>query len=614
MTEEKKKEKEKVIGRFFSAFESNPIQEKEKQLKKIERLEQEAAMKVKDIAAKKKILLESIARKDDVYGKALKSFEMAEKGRLQHTENTLRKFCKLEREALQTRLKLLNDLEEEALTSLDAEADIKLYAERERNIENTQRYSSSLQVMDWDYARRKIPDRKLSTQTDASLLSQYIPQNDPIVDSLPLESDNVVGEETKILSDNNNNNNNNNNNDETQSKDNITDLSTQNDTPLVIETITERRYTNSSTSSQPSKSSLPISHKYLTELVDQRIFMIQTNENIENNNNNNNSNNSNNNLLTLSTEELCQRAFSESYGMDLFLQILDEKRGRCAELDSSGFHNMKIAMTAFLDRCQEIHDVKSALRIANMSITFHMKQVSPGNNSNNGNYDNHEENDDEDKDSIIDIKEDEDDVKHYIQREEAICQHNIWSKDGFWEDALLIGLKAQLDMMEPVLWDELDSEQLKEKVLALHNMIFGQLGTLAFTMHEMGLPKHEVEKLILSLSEGAQLGEDQQLELMKSISISYRSQSPERYASNSTLSSLEKQEGNHRNDDYDEEDDDHDHDNLDALIEEGSPSDNNKNNNNDNDNDNIDNGGKEIELKNKNVNEEVNDKDLHESS
>lgn len=69
MTEEKKKEKEKVIGRFFSAFESNPIQEKEKQLKKIERLEQEAAMKVKDIAAKKKILLESIARKDDVYGK-----------------------------------------------------------------------------------------------------------------------------------------------------------------------------------------------------------------------------------------------------------------------------------------------------------------------------------------------------------------------------------------------------------------------------------------------------------------------------------------------------------------------------------------------------------------
>jgi hypothetical protein len=143
-------------------------------------------------------------------------------------------------------------------------------------------------------------------------------------------------------------------------------------------------------------------------------------------------------------------------------------------------------------------------------------------------------------------------MKHYIQREEDISQHQLWSQDGFWEDALMIGLKAQLDMMDPVLWDDLDSDLLKEKVLgkppppsvlhlliatlALHNMIFGQLGTLAFTMHEMGLPEldvgtssscsphrsslasaPQVEKLILSLSEGAQLGEDQQLELLKSI-------------------------------------------------------------------------------------------------
>jgi hypothetical protein len=36
---------------------------------------------------------------------------MAEKGRLLHTENTLRKFCKLEKEALEARLRLLNALE-----------------------------------------------------------------------------------------------------------------------------------------------------------------------------------------------------------------------------------------------------------------------------------------------------------------------------------------------------------------------------------------------------------------------------------------------------------------------------------------------------------------------
>jgi hypothetical protein len=111
MTEEKKKEKEKVIGRFLSAFESNPMTEKERQVKRLERLENEVNQKVKEIAMKKRILLESLSRKDEVVTKALKSFEMAEKGRLQHTENTLRKFCQLEREALESRLKLLTAFE-----------------------------------------------------------------------------------------------------------------------------------------------------------------------------------------------------------------------------------------------------------------------------------------------------------------------------------------------------------------------------------------------------------------------------------------------------------------------------------------------------------------------
>jgi hypothetical protein len=69
MTEERKKEKEKVIGRFLSAFESTPLQDKERQLKRIERLEQEVLVRVKDVKDKKRILLESIKKKDDIYEK-----------------------------------------------------------------------------------------------------------------------------------------------------------------------------------------------------------------------------------------------------------------------------------------------------------------------------------------------------------------------------------------------------------------------------------------------------------------------------------------------------------------------------------------------------------------
>jgi hypothetical protein len=57
------------------------------------------------------------------------------------------------------------------------------------------------------------------------------------------------------------------------------------------------------------------------------------------------------------------------------------------------------------------------------------------------------------------------DHKCYIQHDSEIHQHKLWRLDGFWEDALLQGVQAQMDMMESVLWDELEPEHLKEKVI-----------------------------------------------------------------------------------------------------------------------------------------------------
>jgi hypothetical protein len=41
-------------------------------------------------------------------------------------------------------------------------------------------------------------------------------------------------------------------------------------------------------------------------------------------------------------------------------------------------------------------------------------------------------------------------------------------------------------------WDELSPEALREAVISVHNMIFGQLGSLSMTMLEQGLTKEEV--------------------------------------------------------------------------------------------------------------------------
>jgi hypothetical protein len=94
----------------------------------------------------------------------------------------------------------------------------------------------------------------------------------------------------------------------------------------------ERSQTGSSSLSLSSKQSLPNTHKYVMAIVDQYIFC-QSEENPKNEP-----------LPVEAMEEICSQGFQDCYGMDMFLQVLDEKRGRSAELDELGFRNMKIAM------------------------------------------------------------------------------------------------------------------------------------------------------------------------------------------------------------------------------------------------------------------------------
>ena len=131
-----------------------------------------------------------------------------------------------------------------------------------------------------------------------------------------------------------------------------------------------------------------------------------------------------------------------------FLQILDEKRGRFSTLDNFTFEYMKIAMKIFLDKCIEPRSVKSALRLANMSITFH--KLIP---------------EKEESGSDTELR------KHYIQREVEINQHELWHMVGFWDEALSNGLREQLTMMDPVEWDELPPDVLTEKVVGMVLML-----------------------------------------------------------------------------------------------------------------------------------------------
>ena len=128
---------------------------------------------------------------------------------------------------------------------------------------------------------------------------------------------------------------------------------------------------------------------------------------------------------------------------------------------------------------------------------------------------------------------------------EGVREHPIFGAEGFWDEALNAGVSAQMLnwASEPVLWDELEADALHGAVVAVHNIIFGQLATISFTMREVrgvravlrpprpsrltlstfvrppqvGLSEAEVVARVLEMSRECELSEEQELQLVETI-------------------------------------------------------------------------------------------------
>ena len=187
---------------------------------------------------------------------------------------------------------------------------------------------------------------------------------------------------------------------------------------------------------------------------------------------------------------------AQQEGRDIFLKELDIRRERHDCLYTlSAVESMIDAMVVVLDYCLLLGDVKSAMRISNMANTFYYYPLMDSNGE-------------------ADIC-----AKCYIHKEKKFQEHAVWRKDGFWDVAMLMGVTRQLDrqhgeiecasnqesdhvhsphLEDPsastlIHWDDIESEEeLRDLVVEMHNCIFGQLGSIAFTMHDVGLSMHEV--------------------------------------------------------------------------------------------------------------------------
>lgn len=189
---------------------------------------------------------------------------------------------------------------------------------------------------------------------------------------------------------------------------------------------------------------------------------------------------------------------------DYFLQVLDEKRSSVSLISTSLFSSLSTALFLLLNYCDETEDNLSAMRVLNMGNTFYKLSL----------ISNYDEND---KSYSKDTR------KIYLS--ETLSLHAIYKKENFWEETLKKKLFSELkkyffnynDYLSFSYWNLLKSDELKEKISSLHNILFGILTSFLFSMLQNGLNKKNIIKKIEFLSKKFELSEEQQYELIVSI-------------------------------------------------------------------------------------------------
>lgn len=118
------------------------------------------------------------------------------------------------------------------------------------------------------------------------------------------------------------------------------------------------------------------------------------------------------------------------------------------------------------------------------------------------------------------------DEKRYIVQEHSFRGHTIWRSEKFWERALTGAVRSAISCHEVVLWDDLEQGPLVDLVISTHNLIFGQIVSLAFTMHELGLEFEEVLYRVQDLCKSFELSEDLCAQVYQSIRTTFEEGQP----------------------------------------------------------------------------------------
>jgi len=222
-------------------------------------------------------------------------------------------------------------------------------------------------------------------------------------------------------------------------------------------------------------------------------------------------------------------------GRAYFLRQLNARRDGGASstcLERGIYDELGACLTLFLDECQAQNDVRAAQQGLLMANTFFRLSSTAG--SENGNSSITTANGTTASRSVCGTltassstrRSDNQPAGHQSQDEEpkreyllaCVRGHPWWQSQQVWKQALKLNVEHELRQC-PLQrsWESLPSEALRGQVLRVHNLIFGQLGSLALHMLECGVAREEVKAFIREMCEKMQVGFEQVQALMEAV-------------------------------------------------------------------------------------------------
>ncbi|GMF42020.1 unnamed protein product [Phytophthora fragariaefolia] len=168
----------------------------------------------------------------------------------------------------------------------------------------------------------------------------------------------------------------------------------------------------------------------------------------------------------------------------VILDCLTHQRAHNRELTREGFCRLAAAMRLLLDACVAQHDTRTTKHLMNMLQTFYRKTSKDG--------------------------------QEYLHA--ALKDHPAWRVAAFWGDALLESVAEELSKTSiDTPWYFLADPERAQKVLELHNVVYGQASAYLYHLSSFGFARRQLLQYARNVCFAYELGEDQRISLLASV-------------------------------------------------------------------------------------------------